>query len=117
MRRNAKNAATGPTRIATANGEDGGAVAAAAAGAIVRNAIATASTGFGNDRAAPAPQHSFGPGDELAPPTAAEPELKEAVADLDATPPAPALSASASQCGGTVSGATSRAAAPAIHRT
>jgi ribonuclease E len=47
--------------------------------------------GFGvNDRGAPAPQHSFGPGDELAPPTAAEPELKEAVADLDATPPAPA---------------------------
>jgi ribonuclease E len=46
--------------------------------------------GFGNDRAASAPQHSFGPGDELAPPTAGEPELKEAVADLDATPPAPA---------------------------
>ena len=43
-----------------------------------------------NDFGAPAPQHSFGPGDELAPPTAAEPELKEAVADLDATPPAPA---------------------------
>ena len=36
---------------------------------------------------APAPQHSFGPGDELAAPAAAEPELKEAVADLDAAPP------------------------------
>ena len=43
-----------------------------------------------NDLGAPAPQHSFGPGDELAPPAAAEPELKEAVADLDAAPPAPA---------------------------
>ena len=40
-----------------------------------------------NDFGAPAPQHSFGPGDELAPPAAAEPELKEAVADLDAAPP------------------------------
>jgi ribonuclease E len=40
-----------------------------------------------NDAGAPAPQHSFGPGDELAPPAAAEPELKEAVADLDAAPP------------------------------
>jgi ribonuclease E len=40
-----------------------------------------------NDPGAPAPQHSFGPGDELAPPAAAEPELKEAVADLDAAPP------------------------------
>jgi ribonuclease E len=40
-----------------------------------------------NDLGAPAPQHSFGPGDELAPPAAAEPELKEAVADLDAAPP------------------------------
>jgi ribonuclease E len=35
----------------------------------------------------PSPQHSFGPGDELAPPAAAEPELKEAVADLDSAPP------------------------------
>jgi ribonuclease E len=43
-----------------------------------------------NDLGAPAPQHSFGPDDELAPPAAAEPELKEAVADLDAAPPAPA---------------------------
>jgi len=42
-----------------------------------------------NDLGAPAPQHSFGPGDELAPPTAAEPELREAVADLDAAPPPP----------------------------
>ncbi|HEV3160139.1 MAG TPA: hypothetical protein VGZ89_09170, partial [Xanthobacteraceae bacterium] len=41
-----------------------------------------------NDLGVPAPQHSFGPGDELAPPAAAEPELKEAVADLDAAPPA-----------------------------
>ena len=40
-----------------------------------------------SDPGAPAPQHSFGPGDELAPPAAAEPELKEAVADLDAAPP------------------------------
>ncbi len=40
-----------------------------------------------DDFGAPAPQHSFGPGDELAPPAAAEPELKEAVADLDAAPP------------------------------
>jgi ribonuclease E len=40
-----------------------------------------------NDSGASAPQHSFGPGDELAPPAAAEPELKEAVADLDAAPP------------------------------
>jgi ribonuclease E len=40
-----------------------------------------------NDFGAPAPQHSFGPGDELAPPAAAEPELKEAVADLDTAPP------------------------------
>ena len=40
-----------------------------------------------NDSGVPAPQHSFGPGDELAPPAAAEPELKEAVADLDAAPP------------------------------
>jgi len=40
-----------------------------------------------NDLGAPAPQHSFGPDDELAPPAAAEPELKEAVADLDAAPP------------------------------
>ena len=37
----------------------------------------------------PSPQHSFGPGDELAPPAAAEPELKEAVADLDSAPPTP----------------------------
>ncbi len=42
-----------------------------------------------NDLGAPVPQHSFGPGDELAPPAATEPELKEAVADLDAAPPAP----------------------------
>jgi ribonuclease E len=40
-----------------------------------------------NDSGAPAPQHSFGPDDELAPPAAAEPELREAVADLDAAPP------------------------------
>ena len=40
-----------------------------------------------NDSGAPAPQHSFGPGDELAAPAAAEPELKDAVADLDAAPP------------------------------
>jgi ribonuclease E len=40
-----------------------------------------------NDPGAPAPQHSFGPGDEFAAPAAAEPELKEAVADLDAAPP------------------------------
>jgi len=40
-----------------------------------------------NDSGAPVPQHSFGPDDELAPPAAAEPELKEAVADLDAAPP------------------------------
>ena len=40
-----------------------------------------------NDFGAPAPQHSFGPGDELAAPAAAEPELKDAVADLDAAPP------------------------------
>src|SRR5580692_8443748 len=40
-----------------------------------------------NDSGAPAPQHSFGPGDELAPPAAPEPELTEAVADLDAAPP------------------------------
>jgi ribonuclease E len=40
-----------------------------------------------NDPGVPAPQHSFGPDDELAPPAAAEPELKEAVADLDAAPP------------------------------
>jgi ribonuclease E len=53
-----------------------------------------------NDSGAPAPQHSFGPGDELAPPAAAEPELKEAVSDLDAAPlsapPAP-VSAEASE--------------------
>ena len=42
-----------------------------------------------NDFGAPAPQHSFGPGDELAAPAAAEPELKDAVADLDAPPSAP----------------------------
>jgi ribonuclease E len=40
-----------------------------------------------NDPGVPSPQHSFGPGDELAPPAAAEPELKDAVADLDAAPP------------------------------
>jgi ribonuclease E len=40
-----------------------------------------------NDPGVPAPQHSFGPGDELAAPAAAEPELKDAVADLDAAPP------------------------------
>jgi len=40
-----------------------------------------------NDPGAPAPQHSFGPGDEFAAPAADEPELKEAVADLDAAPP------------------------------
>jgi ribonuclease E len=40
-----------------------------------------------NDPGAPAPQHSFSPGDELAAPAAAEPELKDAVADLDAAPP------------------------------
>ena len=40
-----------------------------------------------NDSGAPVPQHSFGPDDELAPPAAAEPELREAVADLDAAPP------------------------------
>ena len=40
-----------------------------------------------NDPGVPAPQHSFGPGDELAPPAAAEPELRDAVADLDAAPP------------------------------
>src|SRR6202035_1673124 len=48
---------------------------------------------------APAPEHSFGPGDELAAPAATEPELKDAVADLDAAPPfappAPAASVSA----------------------
>jgi ribonuclease E len=48
-----------------------------------------------NEPGAPAPQHSFGPGDELAPPTAAEPELREAVADLDAAPPPPPAPASA----------------------
>ena len=42
-----------------------------------------------NDSDAPAPQYNFGPGDEFAAPTAAEPELKDAVADLDAAPPAP----------------------------
>jgi ribonuclease E len=43
-----------------------------------------------NDRDVPAPQHSFEPGDELAPPAASEPSLTEAVADLDAAPsPAP----------------------------
>jgi ribonuclease E len=42
-----------------------------------------------NEIGAPAPQHSFGPDDELAPPTAAEPELREAVADLDAASPPP----------------------------
>jgi ribonuclease E len=40
-----------------------------------------------NDSDAPAPQYNFGPGDEFAAPTAAEPELKDAVADLDAAPP------------------------------
>ena len=40
-----------------------------------------------NNFGVPAPQHSFGPGDELAAPAAAEAELKEAVADLDAAPP------------------------------
>jgi ribonuclease E len=40
-----------------------------------------------NEPGVPAPQHSFGPDDELAPPAAAEPELKDAVADLDAAPP------------------------------
>jgi ribonuclease E len=40
-----------------------------------------------NDSGAPAPQHSFGPGDDFAAPAADEPELKEAVADLDAAPP------------------------------
>jgi ribonuclease E len=40
-----------------------------------------------NEPGVPAPQHSFGPDDEFAPPAAAEPELKEAVADLDAAPP------------------------------
>ena len=40
-----------------------------------------------NDFGAPAPEHSFGPGDELAAPAATEPELKDAVADLDAAPP------------------------------
>ncbi len=40
-----------------------------------------------NEPGAPVPQHSFGPGDEFAPPAAAEPEIKEAVADLDAAPP------------------------------
>jgi ribonuclease E len=49
-----------------------------------------------NELGAPAPQHSFGPGDELAPPTAAEPELREAVADLDAAPPLPPAPAPAS---------------------
>jgi ribonuclease E len=40
-----------------------------------------------NEPGVPAPQHSFGPGDELAPPAMAEPDLKDAVADLDAAPP------------------------------
>jgi ribonuclease E len=48
-----------------------------------------------NDSGAPAPQHSFGPDDELAPPAAAEPELREAVADLDAAPPPAPVSAEA----------------------
>jgi len=42
-----------------------------------------------NEPGIAAPQHSFGPDDEFAAPAAAEPELKEAVADLDAAPPAP----------------------------
>jgi len=45
----------------------------------------------------PAPQHSFGPDDGLAPPRPSEPELHDAVADLDAAPtaaPAPAEAAS-----------------------
>jgi ribonuclease E len=48
-----------------------------------------------NDRGPPAPQHSFGPGDELAPPPVAESELTQAVADLDSasTPPPPAAPA------------------------
>jgi ribonuclease E len=40
-----------------------------------------------NEPGIAAPQHSFGPDDEFAAPAAAEPELKEAVADLDAAPP------------------------------
>jgi ribonuclease E len=39
-----------------------------------------------DDRGVSAPQHSFDPGDELSPPAATEPDLKEAVADLDAAP-------------------------------
>jgi ribonuclease E len=42
-----------------------------------------------DDRGVPAPQHSFDPGDGLSPPSAAEPELKDAVADLDAAPTPP----------------------------
>ena len=66
-----------------------------------------------NDFGAPAPQHSFGPGDELAPPAAAEPELKEAVGSRRR---AAIRAACAGQCGANPCGATSRAAAPAIHR-
>ena len=65
-----------------------------------------------NDFGAPAPQHSFGPGDELAAPAAAEPELKDAVADLDAR----AVGAGPVSAEATVCGATSRTAAPAVHR-
>jgi ribonuclease E len=44
-----------------------------------------------NDPSTPEPQHSFGPGDELDAPAAAEPELKDAVADAapPSAPPAP----------------------------
>ena len=48
----------------------------------------------------PAPQHSFSPDDGLAPPRASEPELRDAVADVDAAPtatPAPAETASPPQ--------------------
>jgi len=41
-----------------------------------------------NDRGAPAPQHGFAPGEELVAPSSSEPELRHAVADLDAAPAA-----------------------------
>jgi ribonuclease E len=39
-----------------------------------------------NEHSAPAPQHSFAPGEELAAPAVSEPELHHAVADLAAAP-------------------------------
>jgi ribonuclease E len=42
-----------------------------------------------DDRGAPAPQHSFDPGDGLSPPPATEPEFTVAVADFDAAPTSP----------------------------